>query len=83
MEAQPMILKAERMAELVDYAKRHGQDTATALDDVLAEYFAWEKQDFEEAVSDIEAGFQDIKAGRVQDAGDMFEELRLKHGLPR
>jgi hypothetical protein len=39
-------VKPERKAQLDDYAQRHGQDAVAALDDVLADYFAWEKQDY-------------------------------------
>jgi len=31
-------------------AQRHGQDTVTALDEVLPDYFAWEQQDCDETV---------------------------------
>jgi hypothetical protein len=33
----------ERKAQLEAYARRHGQDTAAALDEALAEYLAWEQ----------------------------------------
>jgi hypothetical protein len=42
-------VKPERKAQLEDYAQRHGQDTAAALDDVLSAYLEWERQDFQEA----------------------------------
>lgn len=45
----------ERKMQLEEYAKRHGQDTAAALDDVLADYFAWEEQDYDASV-DSSAG---------------------------
>ena len=48
METIP--LKPERKAQLEDYAQRHGQDPATALDDVLATALEWERQDYQEAV---------------------------------
>jgi hypothetical protein len=53
------------------------------LDDALAEYLEWEHQDFEEAVKGIRQGYEDVKAGRTQFAEEAFEELRVKHGLPR
>lgn len=81
MDAIP--IKPERKAELEEYARRHGQDTATALDEALAEYLAWERQDFQEAVAGIREGYEDLKAGRTQPADEMFEELRIQHGLPR
>lgn len=62
-------VKPERKAQLEDYAKRHGQqDTAAALKDVLADYFAWEQQDYREAVEGIQRGYEDMKAGRTRPA---------------
>lgn len=73
-------VKPERIAQLEDYAQRHGQDTATALDEVLSAYLEWERQDFQEAVEGIQEGYEDIKAGRTQPAGEVFKDLREKHG---
>ena len=39
-------LKPECKAQLEEYAKRRGQDPATAVDDALATYLEWERQDF-------------------------------------
>jgi predicted transcriptional regulator len=71
------------MAQLEDYAHRHGQDPATALDAVLAEYLEWEQQDYRWALQGIREGFADLKAGCIQPAEEAFENLREKHGLPR
>jgi predicted transcriptional regulator len=76
-------LSPERQAQLNDYAHRHGQDPATALDDVLAEALEWERQDYAEAVESIRKGYADFQAGRVTPADESFEELRVKHDLPR
>jgi hypothetical protein len=76
-------LTPERKAQLDLYARRHGQDPATALDDVLGAYLEWEEQDYREAVEGISAGYADFKARRTQPADQMFDELREKHGLPR
>jgi len=38
---------------------------------------------FQEAVEGIREGYEDMKAGRTQPAGEAFEDLREKHGLPR
>ena len=74
----------ERKAQLEDYAKRHGQrDTAAALDEVLANYFSWEQQDYREAVEGIRQGYEDMKAGRVQPIEEFFDDLRVEHGFPR
>src|ERR1039458_8050605 len=59
-------IKPERKAQLEEYAQRRGQDPATALDDALAEYLEWERQDFEQAVEGIRQGHEDVKAGRTQ-----------------
>jgi predicted transcriptional regulator len=81
MEMLP--LTPERKRQLDDYARRHGQDTAAALDNALAIYFDWERQDYQEAVEGIRQGYLDFQAGRVQSTEEVFEELRVKHGLPR
>jgi predicted transcriptional regulator len=81
MEMLPV--KPERKAQLDNYAQRHGQDTASALDDVLANYLEWEKDDYDETVKAVMEGYEDIKAGRTQPADEFLEELRVKHGLPR
>ncbi|HEV2380293.1 MAG TPA: hypothetical protein VG206_10915 [Terriglobia bacterium] len=76
-------LKPERKAQLEDYARRHGQDTAAALDEVVANYLEWERQDYQEAVEGIRRGYEDVKAGRTRPAAEFLEELRVKHGFPR
>ncbi|HMJ62454.1 MAG TPA: hypothetical protein VK493_11855 [Bryobacteraceae bacterium] len=76
-------MKPERKAQLEAYAERHGQDAVAALDEVLADYFAWEQQDYREAVDGIQRGYEDMKAGRVQPTEEFFEELRVEHGFPR
>lgn len=76
-------LKPERKAQLEDYARRHGQDTAAALDEVVANYLEWERQDNQEAVEGIRRGYEDVKAGRTRPASEFLEELRVKHGFPR
>lgn len=76
-------LKPQRRAELEDYAQRHGQDPAAALDEVVATYLEWERQDYEEAVEGIRRGYEDVKAGRTRPAAELLEELRAKYGFPR
>lgn len=74
-------LKPERQAQLEEYAQRHGQDPATALDNALAAYLEWERQDFEEATQAISRGHDDVTAGRARPAAEFLSELRRKHGL--
>jgi predicted transcriptional regulator len=76
-------LSPERRAQLDDYAQRNGQNLATALDEAVATYLDWDRQDYKEAVAGIRQGYADYKAGRIQPVEEVFEELREKHGLPR
>ncbi|MFY9741426.1 MAG: hypothetical protein WA252_01875 [Candidatus Sulfotelmatobacter sp.] len=76
-------LKPERKAELEEYAKRRGQDPASALDDALAAYLEWERQDYAEAVEGIGRGYKDLRAGRSKPAAEFLADLRRKHDLPR
>ena len=75
-------LKPERKMQLEEYAQRRGQNPADALDDALATYLDWERQDFEEAVEGIRLGYEDVKAGRTRPAAELLAELRHKHGIP-
>ena len=78
-----MPVKPERKAQLEEYARRHGKDATAALDDVLATYLDWERQDYEESVGAIRRGYEDVKAGRTRPAAEFLEELREKYGFPR
>ena len=76
-------LKPERKAQLEEYAKRHGQDTITALDDALAAYLEWEREDFVEAVEGIRRGYEDVRAGRTRPAAEFLAGMRRKYGISR
>jgi predicted transcriptional regulator len=76
-------LKPERMEALEDYAKRHGQAPADALDEVVANYLDWENQDYQEAVQGVARGLQDVEAGRTRPAKEFLDELCAKHGISR
>ncbi len=76
-------LSEERQAQLSDYARRHGQEPAVALDEVLAAALDWERQDYQDAVQGIRNGYADVQAGHTRSMETVFEELRAKHGLPR
>ena len=73
-------LSAERQAQLNDYAQRHGQDPAVALDEVLASALESEQLDYQEAVEGIRLGYEAVKAGRTRPAAEFLNELREKHG---
>ena len=57
MELMP--IKPERKAELEEYARRRGQDPETALDEALAAYLEWEREDSTQAVQGIRRGMED------------------------
>jgi predicted transcriptional regulator len=81
MDAVPV--KPERLAQLEEFARRRGRSTADALDDVLADYLEWERQDYQEAVEGIRQGYEDVKAGRTKSADQFLDDFARKHGLPR
>jgi predicted transcriptional regulator len=76
-------LSPERQAQLNDYANRHGQDPAIALDEVLASALEWERREYDDAVAGIHEGLDDMDAGRTMPTKEAFEKLRVEHGLPR
>lgn len=76
-------VKPERLAQLQEFARRQGKSTADALDDALADYLEWERQDYQEAVAAVRQGHEDVKAGRTVSADEFLNEFARKHGLPR
>ena len=72
-------LKPERMLQLEEYAQRHGQDPATALDVALEAYFDWDRQDCEEVNGAIREDYEDMIAGRTKPSDEVFEELRKEY----
>jgi len=80
MESLPV--KPERLVQLEEFARRRGKSTADALDDALADYLEWERQDYLEAVEGVRQGYEDVKAGRSVPADEFFDDFARKHGLP-
>ena len=76
-------LKPERRADLEEFARRRGKTPADALDEALAAYLEWERQDFEEAVRGIQQGYDDVKAGCTRPAHEFLTDMRRKHGISR
>ena len=76
-------LTPERKAQLDDYARRLGQAPADALDEVLADALAWERQEYDETVVAVTEAYESVKAGKTRPAEEFLEELRAKHGFPR
>ena len=81
METLPV--KPERLAQLEEFARRRGKNTADALDDALADYLEWDRQDYQDAVEGIRQGYEDVNAGRTKPAEQFLDEFARKHGLPR
>ena len=78
-----ILLNQERQVELEEFARRHGKTPADALDEALAAYLEWERQDFDEAVRGIQQGHDDVKAGRTRPTGQFLSDARRKHGNSR
>jgi predicted transcriptional regulator len=76
-------LKPERQAALEEFARQRGKTPADALDEALAAYLEWERQDFDEAVQGIQRGYDDMKSGRTRPAEEFLSDMRRKHGLSR
>ena len=76
-------VSAERLAQLEEFARRRGTDTASALDEALAEYLDWDRRDYHEAVEGVRGGLDDVRAGRTEPADAFLDEFARKHGLPR
>ena len=79
---QTLPIKSERLAELEEFARRRGKNAGDALDDVLAEYLEWERQDYQESLGAVRQGLEDVKAGRTRPANEFLDEFARKHGLP-
>ena len=78
-----LAVKPERLAQLEEFARRRGKSTVDALDDALADYLEWERQDYQEALAGIRQGHEDVRAGRTAPAGQFLDTFARKHGLPR
>ena len=76
-------LSPARQAELEEFSHRRGKTPADALDEALADYLEWERQDFEEAVRGIQQGHNDVKAERPRPANQFLNDMRHKHGISR
>jgi predicted transcriptional regulator len=76
-------VSAERLAQLEDFARRRGKNTVEALDEVLAEYLDWERQDYAGAVEGVREGVADMRAGRTRPAREFLDDFARKHELPR
>jgi len=76
-----VVLSPELQAQLADYAHRHGQEPAAALDAIVTEALEADRHDYREAVEGIRRGHADMQAGRTRPASEFMSELRAKHGF--
>lgn len=76
----PLPLKPERLAQLEDFARRRGKSTVDALDDALADYLEWERQDYHETVEAVRQGYEDVKAGRTEPAEQFLDQAACDRG---
>jgi hypothetical protein len=81
METVP--ISPKRKAQLEEYARRRGQDTATAVDEVLGDAFEAEDQEHVETVACVVQAYESVKARRTQPVAEFLEEIRTKRGFPR
>lgn len=81
MDALP--LKPERLAQRKEFARRRGQSTADAVDNALADYLEWEREDYQEALDAVRQGHEDVKARRTMPADQFFDAFARQHQLPR
>ncbi len=56
---------------------------SAALDDVLADYLAWEHQEYSETVAAVSEAHGDVRAGRTRPGGEFFTEVRAKYCFSR
>lgn len=80
METIP--ITAERKAEFETLARRQGKDPAELVDQALAAWLEWDRDDFEATVVAVEEGYADVESGRSRPAADVLSDLRRKHGIP-
>jgi hypothetical protein len=76
-------INPERKAQLEAYARRHGQDRGTAIDETLDMYLELEQLDYNDTVNAVWVAHQGVKAGRARPAVEFLEQLRAKHGFSR
>jgi predicted transcriptional regulator len=78
-----LLIKSERLAELEEFARRRGKTPADALDEALAEYLEWERQDYQQAADAVRQGVEDVKGGRTKPADEFLDSFARKHGVVR
>lgn len=81
METIP--ITAERKAELEALARRQGKDLADLVDQALAAWLKWDRDDFEATIAAVNEGYADIEAGRSRPAAEALQDLRqsIQEGL--
>ena len=90
-DVQPLNLLRDRPAELIEHLVRSRRPVTLAVDAetriVVQEAAAYQRLLDLAAEADeqegVRQGDEDVAAGRSRHAEEVFEEMRLKYGLPR
>lgn len=72
-------LSPELEALLCEKAARQRQEVGVVASELLAIALAWEEQDSEAAIQEIQQGLDDFEAGRFRSFEDFAEEKRRKY----
>lgn len=72
-------LNPELEALLCEKAARQGQEISVVASELLASLSAWEEQDLEAAIQEIQKGLDDFEFGRFRSFEDFAEEKRCKY----
>ena len=72
-------ISEERQVQLSEYAARHGQDPAAALDEILDAALEWDRQDSLGAIEGLRRGYASMQAGHTRPVPEFLKELRTKH----
>jgi len=82
-----LTLSPQRLAELEQFAREHGQTAEDVLDEAVSSYLDWQTSAFEtdeaQYAADLDEAFEDLKAERWVTLEAFDLEMRQKHGIPR
>jgi predicted transcriptional regulator len=69
--------------ELEKFAREHGQSPADALQDAVITHLEAQSKVFEEDVTAIQQGYDDVRAGRTVSVDEFETRMRRKYDIPR
>ena len=74
-----LVPKTEAMLK----ARREGRDLDAVANDLLDDVLSAEAEEYAETVAAIQAGIDDVAAGRTRPLREVIVEYRQKRGLPK